>query len=102
MNDNKKPNEKKLKTHTFFNLNFKTFLASILVLSFAYLIIVFNKSISNSIERSFSFSTSTNNNNIDSEKKMAEGGNDWKSAQTIYEFKAPDINGNMVDLEKYK
>ena len=28
MNDNKKPNEKKLKTHTFFNLNFKTFIWS--------------------------------------------------------------------------
>ena len=102
MNDNKKPNEKKIKAHNFFNFNLKLFFSSIIILSFAYLIIVFSKSISNSIERSFFFSASANKNDIKPEKEMAEGGNDWKNAKTIYEFKAPDINGNMVDLEKYK
>ena len=83
----------------FFNL--KTFLASILVLSFAYLIVVFNKSITSSIEGKLFFSTnSAHNKQPDSE--MAEGGDDWKNAKSIYEFKAPDINGNMVELEKYK
>ena len=33
---------------------------------------------------------------------MAEGGDNWKNAQSIYEFKAPDIDGNIVDLSKYK
>uniref|UniRef100_A0A8C5LS24 Glutathione peroxidase n=1 Tax=Leptobrachium leishanense TaxID=445787 RepID=A0A8C5LS24_9ANUR len=26
----------------------------------------------------------------------------WKSAKTIYEFSAKDIDGNQVSLEKYK
>lgn len=27
---------------------------------------------------------------------------DWKSAKTIYEFSATDIDGNVVSLEKYR
>jgi hypothetical protein len=26
----------------------------------------------------------------------------WKHAKTIYEFQAPDINGNIIELSKYK
>lgn len=28
--------------------------------------------------------------------------NDWKTAKTIYEFSATDIDGNAVSLEKYR
>uniref|UniRef100_A0A4W4HFA3 GPX4 peroxidase n=1 Tax=Electrophorus electricus TaxID=8005 RepID=A0A4W4HFA3_ELEEL len=28
--------------------------------------------------------------------------NDWKSAKSIYEFSAKDIDGNEVSLEKYR
>jgi glutathione peroxidase-family protein len=27
---------------------------------------------------------------------------DWESAKSIYEFRATDIDGNEVSLEKYK
>jgi len=35
---------------------------------------------------------------------MAEGKGmaDWKSAKSIYDFSAVDIDGNEVSLEKYK
>jgi hypothetical protein len=34
---------------------------------------------------------------------MANGDKDsWKAAQSIYEFEAKDIDGNVVPLEKYK
>nr|WET17720.1 PHGPx [Brachionus calyciflorus] len=33
---------------------------------------------------------------------MAQGGDAWKNAQSIYEFSAKDIDGNLVDLSKYK
>lgn len=33
---------------------------------------------------------------------MAEAGDAWKNAQTMYEFKANDIDGNEVSLDKYK
>jgi len=87
---------------------FKSFLASIIVLSFAYLILVFNSSISSSLEKAL-FSTSSSiqsHKNTPKEAKisdeMAEGGDNWKNAQSIYEFKAPDIDGKIVDLSKYK
>jgi hypothetical protein len=87
---------------------FKSFLASIIVLSFAYLILVFNSSTSSSLEKAL-FSTSSSiqlNKNTPKEVKnsdeMAEGGDNWKNAHSIYEFKAPDIDGNIVDLSKYK
>lgn len=28
--------------------------------------------------------------------------NDWRSAKSIYEFSAKDIDGNEVSLDKYK
>jgi hypothetical protein len=65
-------------------------------------------SISSSLEKAL-FSTSSSiqlNKNTSKEVKksdeMAEGGDNWKNAQSIYEFKASDINGNIVDLSKYK
>jgi len=89
-------------------LNLKLFLTSIIVLSFAYFILVFNSSISSTLEKAL-FSTSSSNQFVNSNSKeatvkeqMAEGGVDWKNAQSIYEFKAPDIDGNIVDLSKYK
>lgn len=92
--------------NSFFNL--KRFFTSIIVLSFAYFIVVFNSSISSSLEKAF-FSTSPVTQFTKTESKettvkddMAEGGVDWKNAQSIYDFKAPDIDGNMVDLSKYK
>ncbi|GFO48097.1 glutathione peroxidase [Plakobranchus ocellatus] len=33
---------------------------------------------------------------------MAAGGEEWKKAQSIYEFSALDIDGNDVSLEKYR
>lgn len=34
---------------------------------------------------------------------MASASDDsWKTAQTIYEFKAKDIDGNLVDFSQYK
>ena len=33
---------------------------------------------------------------------QASGGDSWKSASSIYEFKVNDIDGNEVSLEKYK
>lgn len=44
---------------------------------------------------STSLFATTNNN-------MAAANNDWKNAQSIYEFKAKDIDGNEVDFSKYK
>lgn len=36
--------------------------------------------------------------------EMATASNDesWKNAKAIYEFKANDIDGNLIDLSKYK
>ena len=34
--------------------------------------------------------------------KMATGNGDWKSATSIYDFSAIDIDGNEVSLEKYR
>lgn len=33
---------------------------------------------------------------------MATGNGDWKSATSIYDFSAIDIDGNEVSLEKYR
>ena len=33
---------------------------------------------------------------------QAESKDSWKNAKSIYEFKANDIDGNEVSLEKYK
>jgi hypothetical protein len=34
--------------------------------------------------------------------QSAENNDAWKHAKTIYEFQAPDIDGKLVDLSKYK
>ena len=34
--------------------------------------------------------------------EMAEAQNSWKTANSIYEFQAKDIDGNTVDFNKYK
>lgn len=33
---------------------------------------------------------------------MASSDESWKNAKSIYEFKAKDIEGNEIDLSKYK
>jgi len=35
-------------------------------------------------------------------KSMAESDSNWQNAQSIYEFKAFDIDGKLVDFSKYK
>ncbi|KAI4881709.1 hypothetical protein NFI96_031360 [Prochilodus magdalenae] len=35
-------------------------------------------------------------------RAMCAQANDWKSAKSIYEFSAKDIDGNEVSLEKYR
>lgn len=35
-------------------------------------------------------------------KAMCAQAVDWESAKSIYEFRATDIDGNEVSLEKYK
>lgn len=42
--------------------------------------------------------------NPETESKMAEASNneDWKNAKTIYEFTAKDIDGNLIEFNKYK
>ncbi|KAL7851158.1 hypothetical protein AOLI_G00215140 [Acnodon oligacanthus] len=35
-------------------------------------------------------------------RAMCAQANDWKSAKSIYEFSAIDIDGNEVSLEKYR
>lgn len=33
---------------------------------------------------------------------MADSDSNWQNAQSIYEFKAFDIDGKIVDFSKYK
>lgn len=35
-------------------------------------------------------------------RAMAAQAEDWRSAKSIYEFSAKDIDGNEVSLDKYK
>ena len=92
-------------------LNFKYLVASILVLSFAYFILVLNPSTSKLTAQIFSTQTNTNDLSQKPDKntdKMAESNaasdnsDNWKNAQSIYEFTAPDIEGKMVEMSKYK
>nr|AIL94180.1 glutathione peroxidase [Brachionus koreanus] len=86
----------------FFGLSnsLKNFLIlSSLVIIIAYLILLaLNNSTANYFLPYFfrsDFSTNT-------KSEMAEENNSWKQAKSIYEFSAKDIDGNLVELSKYK
>jgi hypothetical protein len=84
-------------SHKF--LNYKIIL-SIIAFCIAYILfLVFNSSsISSNLIFPFTyFSTSSIVTN-----KMAAADENWKHAKTIYEFSAKGIDGNEVDLSKYK
>ena len=36
------------------------------------------------------------------DQNMANSGETWKNAQNIYEFQVKDIDGNVVEMSKYK
>lgn len=91
------------------NTCFTIFFASLAVLLAACLVNFAsdsNFSIANINFLSFRSNSNLNNNNQEKEDiKMAaadNSDNSWKNAKTIYEFKAKDIDGNQVDLSKYK
>lgn len=101
--DNKLSSSKKPKTnHNYFKL---IIFSSIFILSLAYLIIVFNSSSSTStLLKSSLFSTTSFlfSPKETSKQDMAAESVEWKNAKTIYEFSALDIEGNNIDLSKYK
>lgn len=87
---------------SFFSLtnSFKTFLfLSSLVIIIAYLIILaLNNSTLNTVLPFFIRRDSSTGTKFD----MAQENNSWKDAKSIYEFSANDIDGNLVELSKYK
>jgi hypothetical protein len=107
--------EKNKLAHFGHFINLKFLSVSILVLTCAYtLSLVINSPVSRNLIFPFSyFSTqslpvnnkqSQDNVNLD-QKRMAAAdstSDSWKNAKTIYEFSATDIDGNLVDLSKYK
>ena len=99
-NVNKESSKKRAKQHS---PNFNNYLVSFLVLCIACVIFlalnstgVLNNLFPATRLETFQQALSTNPN------EMAEALNSWKTANSIYEFQAKDIDGNTVDFSKYK
>ena len=76
----------------------KLFLPSLLILCIAiFVVLAFEPSIlsSWSVLNLFKRELST-------KSEMAADNESWKNAKNIYEFQAKDIDGNLVDMAKYK
>ena len=71
------------------SFNFKPiFMLSVIILSIAYLFLVLYPSKIELFQKEIT--------------TMATSDESWKNAQSIYEFKATDIDGNLVEMSKYK
>ena len=82
----------KPKSSYFYNI--KTILTiSFIALLIAYLILVIYPTASSFNIFSSEYSTSV---------KMATSDDSWKTAQSIYDFQAKDIDGNVVEMSRYK
>ena len=79
------------------NSKFSFFLLPILVLCVAFFLFYTDPS-----AYVFYFRSKNNNQNIEKNEMAAASDNSWKEAKTIYEFKANNIDGELVDLSKYK
>jgi hypothetical protein len=100
INNDKKPALYSFKKIIFF---------SAIVLLLAFTILALKPSL---ITKSYLFQLSNihtsfkNNNQEDllknTQKTMATAIDSWKNAKSIYEFEAKDIEGNVIDLSKYK
>lgn len=77
----------------------KFLFTSSFVLIIAYLIIL---ALNNSTANFFLPYFVRKNYSKDTKFEMAQDNNAWKDAKSIYEFSAKDIDGNMVELSKYK
>lgn len=93
-------NQKNNKQSLFSLNSFKKFsFTSSIVLLISYLVILALNNSTTSfllpyfIQRDFSSNTKF---------EMAQENNAWKDAKSIYEFSAKDIDGNVVNLSKYK
>lgn len=83
--------------------NIKFFVLSLLILCTAYFVLAFNTN-QNSFLATLSniYTVSKQDISTKNEVKMASSSEDWKKATSIYEFSAQDIEGNDVQLSKYK
>jgi hypothetical protein len=82
-----------VKKPSFF-YNIKTILTiSFIALLIAYLILVIYPTVGSLNLFASEYST---------KKNMATSGDSWKNAKSIYEFQAKDIDGNLVEMSRYK
>ena len=81
-------------TISYFNL--KIIITSLIVICTAYLFLVIypTANLKTILSDLFKRELST--------KMATASGESWKNAKTVYEFQAKDIDGNLVDLSKYK
>lgn len=90
-----------------------TIITSILAICIAYFFLAFNPNQLVTLKSAFPFIESTffkqsisnsaaNLKQVQGEMAESASNENWKTAKSIYEFKAHDINGELIDLSKYQ
>ena len=108
-NNNNNQNHKFSSSFKFISFKF-TISFSFIIICIAYFILAYYKSLSASsliYNNKQLYSTNSNLNkreDKENNKNMASSSSDetWKNAKSIYEFSANDIDGNKIELSKYK
>jgi hypothetical protein len=105
LNLNHEKNALSFRNLSFLNNNSRIFdfkLLTILILLIAFVLVFLNNSTFNSF---LTPTLSKQDLHTSKQHQMAQSTQEndaWKHAKTIYEFQAPDINGNIIELSKYK
>jgi hypothetical protein len=82
--------------------DFKYLFSTILILFIAFVLVFLNNSSLNSFLIPTLSKQNLHTTDQNQMAQSAENNDAWKHAKTIYEFQAPDIDGKLVDLSKYK
>ena len=81
------------KSSFFYNIKTITTISFISLLIAYFISVIYPTVDSLNLFSAATYSTRTN---------MATSGDSWKDAKSIYEFQAKDIDGNLVEMSRYK